>query len=114
MTRKKKSIINAVTEKQTIHIGPLRDIDFEIEIALNTVITLKKSYGPLSVEDVRIRIDVKDGQNWVVERFNKGTSKWEQKCSWFIQESYRDDEELSKKFTDLFRRNLIGMTKEKK
>ena len=67
------------------------------EIRINTgfnspSIIIDKAYGPTSAEEIKIYID--NDSNWVVERYNVSTSKWEVKSKWHIQESYEDSNEM--------------------
>lgn len=65
-----------------------------INCGVNQAITVDKMYGPLAAEDVRVRLEYltpADGphvSDWVIERYNLTTEKWEEKARWDCQESW--------------------------
>lgn len=67
---------------------------FRVCCGTNQQIEIDKLYGPLCAELVRITLQ-REGEvaDWVVERLNQTTERWEEKARWHCQESYPEDEE---------------------
>lgn len=70
-----------------VEINPINACKIQVNIGVpGDCVVIDKMYGPMVGEEVRIYIN-KDYE-YVVERRNIGTDKWEIKAQWDIQESY--------------------------
>lgn len=71
---------------------PKHGEECQVNISCNQWVQICKLFGPLCVEDIRVKVDFGSSE-WIVERNNVATGIWEEKIRWDCQESYPNPED---------------------